>query len=214
MVSTVAGALKRGALLAILAAPLAAGPLGAQVKEPRDFRSGLRTGFGYSAVLPDAIYGLGAFHFAGQRPVGVFVDMHLTALSGIRHDKEYCPAGIVECTNAWVLDNRNDMNVGETKEWLAFNAGLAYALTPEFAVLFGAGMARETIFQEFFDETADGAVRLTDSGSYYVENDAAPSWKPQAVIAILMRGGRNLAFRLGYETALGGLDLGAYIRLH
>jgi hypothetical protein len=94
-----------------------------------------------------------------------------------------------------------------------FNAGLAYALTPEFAVLFRGGMARETRFQEFFDETGDGALRLTDSGSYYVENDVAPTWQPQAVIAILMRGGRNLAFRLGYETALGGLALGAYLRL-
>jgi len=30
----------------------------------------------------------------------------------------------------------------------------------------------------------------------------------------LMRGGQNLAFRLGYETAIGGLELGAYVRLH
>jgi hypothetical protein len=214
MVSLLVGALRRAALLVALTAPLATTPLQAQLREPRDFRSGLRTGFGYSGVLPNAVYGLGAFHFLGQRPVGVFVDMRLTALSGIRHDKEYCPDGLGECTNAWVLDNRNDMNVGESEEWLAFNAGLAYALTPEFAVLLGAGMARETLFQEYFDETADGAVRLTESGSYYVANDAAPTWKPQAVIAILMRGGRNLAFRLGYETALGGLELGAYIRLH
>lgn len=214
MVSSIVATLRRAALLASLAAPLATLPLQAQLREPRDFRSGLRTGFGYAGVLPDAVYGLGAFHFAGKRPVGVFVDVRLTALSGIRHANEYCPAGIVQCTKAWVLDNRNDMNVGEPKEWLAFNAGLAYALTPEFAVLFGGGMARETQFHEYFDETADGAVRVTESGSYYVDNDTTPTWTPQAVVAILMRGGRNLAFRLGYETVLGGLELGAYIRLH
>jgi hypothetical protein len=213
MGSSLACALRRAAVLAIMAAPLSSPPLHAQLREQRDFRSGIRTGVGYSAVLPPAVYGLSAFHFAGSRPVAVFADVRVTALSGIRNDDTYCPAGIAECTNAWVLAHRNDQHVDEATEWLAFNAGLGYALTPEFAVLLGAGMARKTLFQQFFDETTDGAVRLTDDGSYYVEDDRAPSWKPQAVIAMLMRGGRNLAFRLGYETALGGLELGVYIRL-
>jgi predicted N-acetyltransferase YhbS len=54
---------------------------------------------------------------------------------------------------------------------------------------------------------------VTDSGVYFVDDDVGPSWKAQGVGGFLLRAGRALAFRLSYETAIGGLGLGAYYRL-
>jgi len=208
------GAARRLVFFAIIPFLAMAGPLSAQNNRPRrDFRDGMRTGIGYAGAMPDAIIGLGLFHFVGDRPIGLFADWKITALSGIREDDEYCPTGIAECTASWVLAERNDQHLDDRKEWRAFNAGIAYALTPDFAVLLGGGLARETRFQQFFDNNTDQVQRLTDSGAYYVDDDIAPAWTGQAVLGVLLRAGRSLAFRVGYETAIGGLGLGAYFRL-
>lgn len=204
----------RRAGLAATAACLLTVPLHAQTQPgQRDFRSGIRTGVGYSGVMPDAMLGLGAFHFLADLPVGIFADFKTTSFSGTASNDGYCPAGIDVCTNSWVLAERNDQHIEQTSEWLIVDAGIVYSLTPEFALLLGGGLARETRFQEYFDDNEDGAQRVTDSGAYFVDDDVGPSWKAQGVGGFLLRAGRTLAFRLSYETAIGGLGLGAYYRL-
>ena len=199
------------ALLAILVALLVNAQLEAQTPLPaRDFRTGMRTGVGYTGAMPDALFGVGVFHLVADRPIGVFADWKMTTFSGIRNDDEYCPSTFAECTNLWVLEQRNDQHVGDAREWLAFNAGIVYALTREFSILLGGGLARETLFQQYFDDNEDQVQRVTDSGSYYVDDDLPPEWKAQAVGGFLVRAGRSLAFRIGYETAIGGLGFGAY----
>lgn len=179
----------------------------------RDFRAGMRTGIGYTGVMPDAIFGAGVFHLFGDRPVGLFADFRTTSFSGIRKDETYCPSAISDCTNSWVLSHRNDQHVNEEQEWLAFNLGFLYAATPEFAFMVGGGMARETRFQEFFDDNADTDERVTLNGSYYVDDELTPAWKAQAVGAFLLRASRKVVFRVGYETAISGLAFGAYFVL-
>lgn len=204
---------RRTILLAAAVASFTAAPLTAQNARPqRDFNAGLRTGVGYSGVMPDAILGIGAYHlFRG--PMGVFADLKATAISGIRHDDEYCPPAITQCTAGWVVSERNDQLVNDPREWLAFNAGIVYAFTPEFALLLGGGMARESRFREYFDDNVDPDLRVTFSGAYFVDDDVGPEWKPQAVGGVLLRAGRNLAFRVSYESAIGGLGVGAYVRV-
>jgi hypothetical protein len=40
-----------------------------------------------------------------------------------------------------------------------------------------------------------------------------PGWTAQGVGGILLRASRRVAFRVGYETAISGLGIGAYFRL-
>jgi hypothetical protein len=202
------------ALLALILLPPSASAVAAQTAPTqRDFVSGMRTGIGYTGVMPNAILGIGAYHFVAERPFGVFVDVKTTALSGIANNETYCPAGIDVCTNSWVLAERNDQHIEQASEWLAFDAGIVYALTPQFAILAGGGLVRETRFQEYFDDNEDGAQRVTNSGSYFVADDAEPVWSAQGVAGVLLRAGRRIAFRVGYETAISGLGFGAYLRL-
>ena len=208
--SFVAG-LRRIITLAFLTASFTFVPLGAQTAPAaRNFLTGMRTGIGYTGVMPDAILGAGAFHLVGDGPTGVFADGSKTTFTGIRKDDRYCPPAITECTVAWVLDERNDQHVDDAKEWLVFNAGIVYAATPEFAFLLGGGLARKTRFQEFFDDNDDAGQRVTGSGSYFVDDDPTEQWTVQAVGGFLLRAGPSLVFRVGYQTAIGGLALGAY----
>jgi hypothetical protein len=115
------------------------------------------------------------------------------------------------CTDTWVLDERNDQHLADENEWLIFNAGIVYALTRELALLIGGGMARHSSYAEYFDNENDPELRITESGSYYVDFDPQPGWGVQFVAGAMLRAGNRLAFRFGYETAPGGMSVGGYI---
>lgn len=185
----------------------AAPDLAAQTRPTRNFRAGMTTGVGYTGALPEALAGAGAFHFFGTTGVGVFGDVKLT-LPSLTRGGNYCPPGLGACSTAWVASERNDQDLGITDEWIVANAGALYALTPEFAVLAGAGIARKESYREFYHDEADPAERITPTGGYYVDDDEG--WTPQLVAGMLFRAGPRLAFRFGYETAPGGMSFGVY----
>ncbi len=193
-------------LLALLAlgAPLTAA---AQVSGP-DFRNGMRTGIGYTPVVPDVLLGAGAFRFIGN-DLGIFGDWKVTVPSRTRHT-DYCPPAILECTVRWVEAERNDQVIRDETEWMLFNLGGLYTLSPELAIMLGGGVARRTHVREYFDEAIDP---ITDTGSYYVRNDPFTDWAPNVVVGALFRAGHRLVFRIGYESAPGGASLGAYLVL-
>lgn len=195
--------------LGLLFAPLA---LHAQTGAVRDFRSGMRTGVGYAGVVPDAILGAGVFRMFGTRGLGVFADWKMTE-SGASGDPDYCPPQIAVCTEDWVLSERNDMRLDVADEWLIFNAGLVYAVTRELALMAGAGLARHETFAEYFHDEDDPELRITSSGAYFVDVEPQPGWGAQFVAGAMIRAGRRIAFRFGYETAPGGMSFGAYIVL-
>lgn len=201
------------ALSSLLTALLlaAAAPVDAQTPRPsRAFGSGMKYGIGYSAAIPEAVLGVGGFAFLGESRLGLFADAKITVPS-LSNDDYYCPPAINPCTVDFVEENRNDNELQVIDEWLAFNGGVMYAVTPELAFLGGVGIVRKTQFREFFHDEIDPAERVTPTGGYYVDDDAGSGWEPQAVFGALFRAGARLAFRVGYETAPGGMSVGAYI---
>lgn len=198
-------------LIAAFVLAAAVAPLDAQTPRPsRAFGSGMNYGIGYTAALPEAALGAGGFAFFGDSRLGVFADFKITvpSLSG---DQFYCPAPVNPCTVDFVEANRNDAELQIIDEWMVFNGGAMYAITPELAVLLGAGIVEKTRFREFFHDEQDPAERITPTGGYYVDDEEGSGWEPQFVGGVLFRAGRRLAFRIGYETAPGGMSVGAYI---
>jgi len=188
---------------------LAGGNLHAQAPAGRTFESGMRTGIGYTAVIPDVMGGVGFWRFLGDGRFGVFSDFKLTVPS-IEGDREYCPSAILDCRVPWVEAERNDVTIRDIDEYLLFNAGAVMAVTPEFAFLLGGGVVRHSLYREFFHDEEDQEARITDSGGYYVPQDPGSSWSPQVVVGVLVRLGQNLVFRFGYETEPDGLSVGGY----
>ena len=190
-----------------------AGELEAQGPPTQNFRAGMTTGIGYAAVIPAALLGAGAYKFFGSSGVGVFADWKMTPTS-LTGDSEYCPPGITECTVTWVnLNKPFHVRIKDVDEWLVFNAGAVYAVTPEFALMLGGGMVEQTRFHEFLDLSEDPADRVTPTGRYYVDDPGASGWKPQVVGGLLIRAGSRFVFRFGYETAVSGVSVGGYFAL-
>jgi hypothetical protein len=188
---------------------LSAAAANAQAGPQRDFHTTLRHGAGYSGVFPDAALGAGIFSFLGNTRFGVFADGKMT-VPRLTSSEGYCPPEIAVCTVEWVQANRNDLMIRDENELLIFNAGGMYAITPEFALMLGAGMARTTRLREYFHDTDDEIGRIGDSGAYFVLHETEPTWGVQGVAGLLFRAGRNLVFRFGYETAPGGMSVGIY----
>jgi hypothetical protein len=189
-----------------------AGELHGQVIPPpvgRTFESGMRTGIGYTPVIPDVMGGVGVWRVTGPWGLGAFAESKVT-VPGIEGHRWYCPPELQECRVGWVETRRNDVVMQDIDEYLLFNAGVMKVLTPEFAVLLGGGMVRRSMYREYFHDEEDQILRITDSGGYYVPFDDLSSWGGQLVVGALLRLGQNLVVRFGYETGPGGMSLGGY----
>ena len=108
---------------------------------PRNFRVGMGTGFGYAGVVPDAELGAGVLHFLGSSRIAIFADAEVYpgAARGPCQLLPSCNRGM-RCRLGH--SERNDFFIREKSEWRALNVGVAYGLTPELALLLGAGAAR------------------------------------------------------------------------
>jgi hypothetical protein len=209
-------------MLAFIGAQLAtAVPVSAQAPtgpDVRDFRSGMSTAIGYTGVLADALLGAGAWHLFSGTPYGIFVDWKMTD-SSVRDDDNYCPAGalppvVPACTMAAVESRWNDFPLRDVEEFLIFNVGGIYALTPELALMAGAGVVRPRLtreYSELIDREAGEEPRVSDFGIYFAPENEEDEWTSQLVVGALLRAGPRLVFRVGYETAPGGFSVGGYL---
>lgn len=192
-------------VMLILVAPVAE----AQTQPTRSFVSDTRFGIGYTGAVPEAVLGAGVFMFFGQSRIGAFADWKMT-MPSVTGDDIYCPAQLDTCTVDFVQTSRNDQEIQIFDEWLVFNGGLMYAVTPELAFMAGGGIVRQSRYREFFHDEDEGEERITLTGGYYVDDDGGSGWVPQFVGGVLFRAGPRLAFRFGYETAPGGMSIGGY----
>jgi hypothetical protein len=197
------------AAFATLSALLSVGGLQGQALSRRTFEAGIRTGVGYTPVVPHVMLGAGAWHLFGGGKFGVFADAKTTH-PRYRSDKDYCPPAIEPCTVPAVEDLRFDLKLRDVADYVIFNAGAVVPLGPEFAVLAGAGVVRRTRFREYYDGALDPDFLITEDGSYYAPHEPATSWGAQAVVAMLIRISGRVVLRFGYERGPGGMSLGGY----
>lgn len=188
----------------------------AQVELERTFGDGLRGGVGYTAVMPDAMLGVGGFYMPQGRRWGLFVDAKRTG-SSVTGRSDYCPPparppNLESCTAAAVGEEWNDVLVKTLEEHSIVNAGGVIPLTDEFAILLGVGVARSREIHEFAEMVGvDEDWRVSDNGSYFAPVDVDARQRIQGVAGMLFRAGDRLAVRFGYETAPGGISVGAYL---
>lgn len=185
------------------------GALRGQSSSRRDFDLGIRSGVGYVGAIPEAAAGVGAWHLFDGGQYGVFVDAKMT-LPSVSSDGDYCPAGINPCAVPDIEVDRFDHVLRDLDEFLLFNAGGMMTLSPEVAVLLGAGLARHSRYREYFDGSVDTDLLVTGDGSYFAPYDPESEWTAQWVVGMLFRLSNRIVLRFGYERAPGGISFGGY----
>jgi hypothetical protein len=172
------------------------------IEPPSDFESGMRTGAGWQMVLPDALVGVGAFHFLRESPWG------LLAGWAFKHDTlRDDPLYYREWSVSYVQTHfPQDIPLRDWDEWRFLNLGVLRQVSPEMAIYLGGGAARRTVIREYFD---DSLVR-SPVGRYYVGHEALSGWESTWNAGVLIRAGRLLILRAGYESAAASLSLGVY----
>lgn len=199
----------------ILVGMLWASPAQAQ---QADFVDGISTAVGYTGVFPDVRIGAGFVHLFGGSRFGVFGEGKYTNDS-VTDRSDYCPAGarppvVSECSISAVQARWNDIPLRDLQEHVLINGGAVVVLTPELALMMGVGMARSREIREFaenIDRTEGEEPRVSEFGVYFVPEEESPGWEPQLVAGALFRAGPRLLFRVGYESAPGGMSLGGYL---
>jgi hypothetical protein len=209
------------ALSALLLAMGLSGPVAveAQMTTPgAHLQDGIHTAVGYAGVLPDVLLGGGLLHRLGNRPFGFFADYKQSS-TNLAAERDYCPAGarppvVSACTIDAVQARWNDIPLRDVNEYKIVNVGAFYAVSPELALMVGGGLVRPTIIREFsenIDREADEEPRVSEFGRYYVPFEEDPAWTTQVVVGALFRAGPRLVFRIGYESAPGGMSVGGYL---
>lgn len=202
----------QGAGAALITVILLAGTAAqAQSQMTSDFLTGPRFGFGYSAVVPDVMAGAGVWFISPSR-IGAFVDAKMTVPNPESH-RNYCPPRLPQCTLDYAQTNYNHDFLRDHEHWFVVNAGGVYALSREFAIMLGGGLARLNRTREFVDIEEDENIRMTWEGNYLVPHPERDQWTAQATVAGLVRAGNRIAFSFGYETAAAGMSVGLYVML-
>ena len=198
-------------LLSMLTALLLLAPdvLQAQVTADRDLHLGMRTGVGYAGSMPDILLGASVFHLFSDGGFGAVVDFKM-GHETLKGDPSYMD----EWTTEWVLENRpNDVPLRSGAErstrhdeWMVVNLGVMRPLTGDFAVILGAGAANRSAIDEF-DTTEVG---VTPTQWYYVSNEGASGWELNLHGSAVIRAGRNVLLRFGYDRGPRMISFGGY----
>ncbi|TVP42309.1 MAG: hypothetical protein EA350_16430 [Gemmatimonadales bacterium] len=152
------------------------------------------TGLGYAGVLSEALIGVGAIHFFPGRAIGVFADWKMTHES-LRNSAAFLPDVDINAITDPVVRSEN--------EWLVFNGGVLLALSSEFALMGGLGLADRRHIYEFID--------LAGEFSYFAQDPATSGWQRNVVFGLLFRGGDDVSFRFGLESGPRRISIGAYL---
>lgn len=199
----VAGSWCTLAAAAVLMATMAGGAA-AQGRAISNPDNPMKTGIGYHGVFPVAKLGIDAWHFIGATRFGVFANAKATFPTW-RSKSHYCPETLESCSTEDVRDTGGSiLYLRDRTDWMLLNAGAMYALSPDFALRVGAGVARRRPVAEFVDESHEVIANSTFLVPY--PNDR---WDVQYVGSILLRVSNSLALTFGYETEPRGLALGA-----
>lgn len=189
--------------LAVAAALLAAAsPAAAQAgvpgAEPRVFEP--RFGIGYVMNMPNQFAGASAHVLTGfWGGMGVYVDAKFDLDSP--EDEE----GYLDSLTAREVDDRVGDQLFHTEaSWKSVNVALVRAVGPQLAVYAGAGLADNTNYRQYLDETG----QMGRLGYYWVRDEERSGTEVNYTAGGIFQLTRSLGFQVGFETTPRGIALG------
>jgi len=191
------------ALLAMLA--LALSPVVAEAQRigspALNFQNTSRGGVGLVINAPQQFLGASGLFVTSGVPggLGLYLDFKSSHNPPNRRD-EYDPAISIEQAENVFGDTpfRND------RGWTTVNVAGVRPLTPELMLYAGAGLARASGFRQYHDPAGDRG----QTGFYWVDDPEATDDYVNLLGGALIRGGTNLIFQIGGETAPAGVTVG------
>lgn len=178
----------------------------AQIRMAEDWEFAMGSGFGWAAVLPDAMLGVGGFHVFGGTRWGLIGSVTIPHDSNKR-TPDFQDNLTIETVENDFPEEKRILIGSDQEEWRILNLGVLRAITPEAALYVGGGAAQKSVLREFGDNTDPP---LTRSGFYYVQVEDESGWEPNVSFGVLMRGGERIAFSVGFESAPQILSAGVY----
>lgn len=158
---------------------------------------------GYTASPPQQMAGFAlAATSAGLGGWGLLVDGRFTTDS---------PAGDIFLSDRTPeqADSEGDRFHRERSAWTTLGLSAVKGLTPEFAVYLGGGVAWETVYFQYEDDTRE----LAPLGFYWVEDEVQSTVHPNVTLGAFLRMGNRLVAKVGGQSAPRAFVLGGYLRI-
>jgi hypothetical protein len=166
-----------------------------------------RTGVGWVGAVPEALLGIGAFHYFGDSAWGVYADTKLT------HDSRARDPDFESGLTVAELEQDDSMRwIHPFEDFLMFNLGLIRDISPEFAFVLAGGAARKRTIVEFAEVSfIEGDPDPQISRILFVEDEEESGWEPNFAVNGLMRAGEQVLFSAGFELAPRAISLGIFV---
>jgi opacity protein-like surface antigen len=188
------------AVLTILAAPLAA-----QGSVPPTLQTA-HFGIGYTANLPDAQVGGGAYVLLPRwGGIGLYLDAKF-GISGPETERGY--DGSV--TAVEIEDDLGGTFVREDATWWSANIALMRPLSPYFTLYAGGGVAHLSSYRLY---NVDRELDVGVGGLVWARDTRGNTYKPNLMIGMITRLTSRVSAHFGYETQPDGVTVGLSLRL-
>lgn len=161
---------------------------------------------GYVVNAPDQTLGVSAMAlgpaFGGW---GIYVDGKLTRDSPEGEDN-FEPSMTASDVASELPE---DLLFREESTWRSLNGAVVRELGPEFALYAGAGVSRETAYDEYQSDERRG----TADAYYWVEDEGDSATELNVLGGAVLRASRHLLFHFGAEANPEGFTVGASLGL-
>lgn len=200
--------MRRGAWVLALCLLASSSPAGAQgLGAPQEgFTEQTYATLGYVVNAPDQMLGVSAMTVGSMwGGWGLYADAKLTRDTPEGEDSFDPTMTAGDVASQFPQDELFQ----EESAWRSLNGAVVRAVSPEFAVYAGAGVTRETAYDEYQSDERQG----TADAFYWVEDEAASATEANFLGGAILRASRNLLFHFGGEANPGGFTIGASLGL-
>jgi len=166
-----------------------------------NFQNTSRAGLGLVINAPQQFLGASGLFVTSRVPggLGIYLDYKSSHNPPNRSD-DYDPSiSIDQAENVF-----GDTPFRNERGWTTINVAAVRPLTAELMLYAGAGLARASGFRQYHDPAGDRG----GAGLYWVDDPEGTDDHVNLLGGAFIRGGRNLIFQIGGETAPAGVTVG------
>jgi len=174
---------------------------------PGDAQIRTRSAFGWVGAVPEALLGVGGFHYFGDSPWGLYGDVKLA------HDSRSRDPDFDSRLTAAELERDELMHrIHPFEDLFMANLGVIRDISPDFAIVVAGGTARRRTIVEYaeftyIEEDPDPHIARI----LFVEDTDETGWEPNFAVNGMMRVGEQVVMSAGFEFAPRALSLGLFV---